>query len=150
MILGNNGRRLVEFGGSRAWLQRTKNDIVCSFQWLDIGGEEPSACMCLFPTTLRMNGGTYVIPQENAHAFGTPNGHPTPHLIGAAFKAAVQMGFFPDKTTVHRIVDVVIEGLPDLIRMPSSQPETLAIKRAVQGIEVNVGANGKTFAQHVI
>lgn len=152
-ILGPNGQRMVELGGERAWLQRTKGDIVCSFQWLqvdEVDREAPVACMCLFPAMRHMDTAAYVIPQINAHAYANSAGGASPALMGLAFKAAGHMGFFPDKTTVHRIMDIVLEGIPDLIMMPSEQPGALNIARLMHGIEARATVNGKTFNETLL
>lgn len=139
-ILGPKGMPMVEFGGSRAWRQYVKRDVVASFQWIDIGHEsgEAQPCMCLFPTERRMNGGVYVIPAENAHLYADNKGHPTPFGIGAGFKAAVQLGFFPDRSTVKRITDIIVDCLDDLRKMPTGQPSALDLKRQTMGVEVQV------------
>ena len=152
-ILGPNGQRMVELGGERAWLTRTKGDIVCSFQWLhvdEVDREAPVACMCLFPAVRHMDTAAYVVPQTNAWAYASSDGGPTPALAGLAFKAATHMGFFPDESTIFRIMDIVLEGMPDLVRMPSEQPGTLDIKRLVHGIEARATVNGKTFNETLL
>lgn len=149
-ILGPNGSPMVELAGDRAWMKRVIGDIVCSFQWLDIGQEEPTACMCLFPAARHMDTAAYVIPQANAHVYATSKGEQSPALLGLAFKAAHHMGFFPDQSTVHRIMDIVLEGIPDLIRMPSAQPATLHIARARLGIEAQASINGRVVNQEIL
>lgn len=153
MILGARGTPLVQIGGDRAWREFTKGDIVASLQWLDradIDPEGPHPCLILRPLYRKEDAGVYVIPQRNAYAYATRDGGPTPHALGAAFKAAIEMGFFPEQTTVHRILDLIVEVMPDLIRMPSMQPDSLEVKRAVQGIEISASIAGKTVAQEVI
>lgn len=149
MILGSTGRPWVEFGGARAWRTYTKGDIVCSFQWVDVGDEsgEPQPCMCLYPVVRKMDGHVYVIPQGNAFAYADSKGNPQPQLMGSAFKAAAMMGFHPDKSTVFRIMDVILECLPDLVKMPSSQPVDLNVKRRTLGVEVTAAINGRTLAE---
>lgn len=149
-ILSARGQRHVELGGERTWLQRTKGDICITFQWLDIGKREPAACMVLFPTTMKMDGGAYAIPQDNAYEYADAAGEPTPYLMVAAFNAAQSMGFFPDQSTVFRIVDIIVENLPDLIRMPSEQPGELNIDRIVRGIEATAKVNGQVIHQEVL
>lgn len=149
-LVGPNGTSLVGFGGDRAWRQYPKGDIVVSMQWLDLGGEHgPEPCMCLFPAHRRMDGGAYVIPQRNAWAYADNKGNPTPQLLGAAFKAALQMGFFPDRSTVHRIFDAVLGYMTELKDMPSDQPGELNLKRAIAGIEAEMKINGRTVATEV-
>jgi hypothetical protein len=152
-ILGPNGQRMVELAGERAWLTRTKGDITCSYQWIqvdELDRDAPVACMCLFPNMRHMDTAAYVIPQRNAHEYATNRGEQSPALMGMAFKAAAHMGFFPDTSTVHRIMDIVIDGLPDLIRMPSEQPGSLNIARLVHGIEASASINGRTIHQEVL
>lgn len=149
-ILGANGANWVELGGERTWEQRVKGDIVVSYQWLHVGKKEPQACMVLFPAVAKLDGGAYAIPQENAYEYADKTGGPTPYLLTAAMNAATSMGFFPDESTVFRIVDVIVDGLADLIRMPSDQPGQLAIKRALHGIEATAKVNGQVIHQEVL
>jgi len=150
-ILGPKGQTWVEVGGDRCWLQRVKGDICVTYQWMQLPGKkEPGAVMALFPATLKLDGGVYVIPQENAYEYADSRGGPTPHLLVAALNAAQTMGFFPDESTVFRIVDIVVEGLADLIRMPSEQPGSLNIDRIVHGIEATAKVGGRVIHQEVV
>lgn len=151
-LLSEFGRPLVELGGTRAWRQYVKGDIVVSLQWLDVGGEDGAEpCMALFPAHRRMDTGAYVITQGRAHEFALPNGAPTPALLRAGFMAAAQLGFHPDKSTVHRFIDAIVESIADLIRMPSQSPhaadDAAAARKTVAGIEAVAKVNGKTFAE---
>lgn len=149
-ILGPSGMPMVELAGERAWLIREKGDLIISMQWIDCGGEEPDPCMCIFPAARHMDTAAYVIMQRDSWAYATNRGDATPHLIGAAFKAALHIGMFPDKSTVHRIVDAVLENLADLIRMPSSQPASLDVARRTLGVEYRASVNGRTFTEGVV
>ena len=151
-ILGPSGSKLVEFGSQKAWLLRQKGDVIASFQWMDIGHEsgEPQACMCLFPANRTHETGAYVLPQEEAYRMATNKGNPTPHTMGAAFKYCSITGKFPDKSTVHRVMDVILENLPDLINMPNSQPLGLHAKKAIQGVEVSLKVNDKVAHEVLI
>lgn len=140
-------------GGETSWRQFVKGDIVVSLQWLDrpdIDPEGPHPCMVLFPKNLRMNGGAYVIPQRNAFAYADNKGNPTGELMGAAFKAAHTMGFFPDESTVFRIIDAIVEAIGDLVRMPSTQPGELDVKRVVHGIEATATINGRKLHEELL
>lgn len=152
-LLSPSGRPMVELGGQTSWRQHVKGDIVVSYQWLDrpdIDPEGPHPCMVLFPASRRMDGGAYVIPQRNAFAFANADGSPSAHLMGTAFKAAHTLGFFPDQSTVFRIIDAIVEGMRDLVDMPSSQPGELNLKKLIQGIEATAKVNGKTIAEDLI
>jgi hypothetical protein len=153
-ILSPTGQPMVMIGGERAWKQRTIRDIVCSFQWLDrpdIDPEGPHPCMILHRRDNTMDRGAYVIPQRNAYAYATPSGEPTPQLMASAFLATTQLGFHPDTSTVHRLIDIIVEGLADLVLMPSTQPGEFDLRKyGVHGIEATAKVNGKTIHQELI
>ena len=106
--------------------------------------------MVLHPTVPKMDGGAYAIPQDNAYEYSDATGGPTPYLLTAAMNAATSMGFYPDQSTVFRIVDIIVDGLPDLIRMPSDQPGALDLKRAIHGIEATAKVNGQIVHQELL
>lgn len=150
LLVSKNGTRFVELGGERAWLQRVKGDIVVSYQWLAGIEREPHPCMTLFPAVPKIEGGAYAIPQKCAYEYVTSSGNPTPYLLTAALNAAVSMGFLPDQSTIFRIVDIISDGLADLVRMPSDQPDALDLRKPVTGIEVRAKVEGKTIHEEVI
>ena len=150
-VLGPSGSKFVELGGERAWLQRTIGEFTCSFQWLDLDdGEEPHPCMAIFKASRMLDVVPYVIPQRNAYAFADKSGGPSPHAFGAAFKACVTMGTFPSKDTVRKLLDIIVEGIPDLIRMPSDQMAGLDVKRTFYGMEATAKINGRTVREEVL
>ncbi|WP_312530473.1 hypothetical protein [Comamonas sp.] len=157
-LLSPSGTPFVELGGERCWRQRTIRDVVCSYQWVELyklGDEsaprEPEPCMCLFPAHRRMDTGAYCIPQRLAYLYVTSEGKPTEHLLRKAFEAAEAMGYTAhDRSTIHRIIDIIEEGLPDLIMMPTDQPAALATKRRLIGVELAVKAHGQELHSEVI
>ena len=150
-ILGPSGSPMIELAGERAWITRTIGEFICSYQGLDLqDGEDPQACMCIVRANRALDVVPYVIPQRNAFAFADNRGNPTPHALGAAMKAAITMGTFPAQDTVRKIVDIIVEGIPDLIKMPSDQPASLEVARMLLGIEAHAAVNGKTIAAEVL
>ena len=157
-LLGPSARPMVALGGDNAWKQRTIQGIVCSFQWLDLSGFGPqfgsaNPAMCLFNPMRSQTAGAYVIPQQNAFEFGTRDGHPTSHLATSAFAAAQQLGFdLRDKSAIRKIIDIVIEGLPDLILMPSDPPDApeIIVREAVRGIEATARINGVKIHEELL
>lgn len=154
MILGTTGRPVIGFGGEEAHKQFTKGDIVCSLQWVDLGSDDgPEPVAAIYPTSRRMDSGAYVVPQANAHAFFSRDGNPTLHLMDCAVKAAHHIGSFPDRSTVYRIADILTEAAPDLVRMPTSLPESVAAAirkekgKNVMGIEATASVNGKVVKE---
>jgi hypothetical protein len=157
-ILGPRGTPLVELGGTRCWRQRVIGDIVCSYQWLDLrsagdetAGDEPEPCMVLFPAFRRMETGAYTIPMRNAYAYVDSRGNPTPQLLKTAALAAETLGFdLNDRASIKRMLDIICEGIPDLIDMPLEQPAALEVHRHRMGIEVAAKACGKELHREVI
>ena len=150
-LLGVSGRKMVEIGGKKVWEQRVKGDICISYQYLMVGGKEAQACMVLHPVIPKLDGGAYAVPQENAYEYVDTKGNPTPYLHAAAFNSAVSMGFFPDKSTVWRIVDIIVDGLPDLIRMPSDAPnKDYDVEKMIRGIQATVKVNGQVMREELI
>lgn len=154
-LLGPNANPMVCIGGANAWRTRTIKGIMCSFQWLDLSAEgmdTANACMCLF-NPQSVSRGAYVVPQQNAYRFGHRDGTPTQHLLTAGWAAAEQMGFdMRDRSAIKNIIDIIIEGLPDLILMPSEPPNSpeVILREAVRGIEARVKMNGKTIHEEVL
>lgn len=158
-ILAPSGSPFVELGGERAWRQRVTGDIVVSYQWIDLrawndpGAEDgPEPCMCLFPANRRMDTGAYTIPQRNAWAYAdSKTGQPTEAIFQTAHKAAMTLGFDSnDKAAFFRILDIIVDGIPDLIDMPGEQPGELTIKKAIAGIEISASAAGQRLSEEVI
>lgn len=157
-LLGPRGMPLVELGGERAWRQYTKGDMVCSLQWLDLQSQDeafpeagPIACMVLYHAFRRLETGAHVIPQRYAYLYGASEGKPTFHFFRAVCDACETLGFDRnDKAAQHRMMDLVIGAMPDLILMPSEQPGALEVQRHRLGIEVTVKAAGKTLHSEVI
>jgi hypothetical protein len=158
-ILGPNGTPMVELGGERAWRKRVIGDIVVSYQWIDLRAhgdtnaeDGPEPCMCLYPAHRRLEVGAYTIPQRNAWAYAdSKTGQPSEQLYRTAHRAAGDLGFDKnDKQAFFRVLDVICEGIPDLIDMPSEQPSALDLRRHLLGIEAAAKVNGQTIHQELI
>jgi hypothetical protein len=159
-ILGPTARPFVQLGGANAWKTRVIKGVHCSFQWIDLrkwGFEDTPdhaavACMCLFRPS-SMESVPYVIPQPQAFLFGDNKGNPTAHLFTSAAAALEGLGYdVRDKAAWKAMVDIIIEGLPDLILMPSEPPENsdVIVKKAVMGIEMRATMNGKVLREEVL
>lgn len=109
----------ILLGGEKAWRKREHGDLVISYEWLN---NEP--CMCIFPKIRRQDHqGALVIPIESAHKYVESNGYPNvEYTTGMALQACIHMGMLPEKSTIHRIIDAIADGLPDLVDMPPEPP----------------------------
>jgi hypothetical protein len=150
-VLGPNGTPYVELGGSRAWRVFHKGDIVASLQWIDVQATDPDfpeagpvPCMALFHAHRRATTGAHVIPQRFAYLYGAKEGKPTPYFYNCIRNACETLGFDRmDKAAGFRIMDVVLEAMPDLIYMSCEQPKTLEVTKQKMGIEATVLVNGQ-------
>ncbi len=122
----------VMIGGEKAWKKRAHGDIGVSFQW--VNGEQS---MILFPLHRRTrDAGAFVIGISAMHLYAQANGYPNLHTcIPRAMEAARTMDMGQDKATVRRIVEIILDSLPDLAQMP---PEPDWVEREVQKAQ-NIG-----------
>lgn len=157
-LLGPRGTPLVDLGGDRDWRRFTKGDIVCSLQWLDLRAQDPDfpedgpiPCMVLHHAFRRMETGAHIIPQRYAYLYGARDGKPTLHFFRGVCDACETVGFDRnDKAAQFRMMDLVVEAMPELIMMPSEQPNALEVRAHRLGIEVTAKAAGKTLHSEVI
>lgn len=135
----------VVVGGANAWKVKRKGDIAIAFHWMN---GEPA--LVLFPARPNTLGASaFCVALSAAYKYAQPNGYPTPYCVQQAAKAAAIMGMYPDRFTIHRIADVILENIEDLLDMP---PEPAAHakedqrKRRVIG-EMTFKSEGKTVAE---
>ena len=62
-----------------------------------------------------------------------------------AFQAAKVMGFFPDKSIITRIIDAIVDGIPDLVEMPPVRPGYNEEKSKEVIGEMNITNNGRVI-----
>ena len=103
----------VTLGGETAWRVRAIGEYIISYQWLD---SEP----CMFIRRRdQQRGGAFALPLHAAHQWAHSDGHPDlSHAIPTAVRALETMGSFPTKDSVRKLVDIVVDGIPDLLDMP--------------------------------
>ncbi len=132
---------MVMLGGKNSRFQRVKGDIVVSYQYVN---DEPA--MVLFPKGRSGPGiGAFIVCLSAAYKYANNNGYPTPHLIEQAARAAETMGMGTHYFTIHRIADVILDGLEDLVRM-RPEPDGAEEKRAPVG-ELVIKHGGRTVME---
>jgi len=137
-------------GGERAWRRFRKGDIAIALHWIN---GEPA--MVLFPalvTESRLRRIVpFVIPLSVGHEYVNSSGHPNLlRALKGATEAAACLGMLPEASTVYRIVDAIVEAMPDLVAMP---PEPEALRKADQGPavgEMSLRAGGKLVHEEVV
>lgn len=64
-------------------------------------------------------GRSFMIALSAAYLYAdSESGQPTPYLLQRAFTVASVLGLHPDRSTIRRICDAIVDNLPELIRMP--------------------------------
>lgn len=104
-------------GGPKAWKTRTQGDIVVAYHWIN---GDPA--MVLWPLRKPLGCVPFCIGMSHAYKYAHGTGYPTRYCLQQAAVAAGVMGMDTTKQTVRRIVEVILDGLEDLIRMPP-EPE---------------------------
>jgi hypothetical protein len=112
-------------GGPKCFESRKAKDFVVYFEWFDndrdlIGQGEPTMFIRrrnIF--ALSGNRGSVAIQLPKAHLYAdSTTGGPTPYLLAFAIGACRELGLEPSKMNVRALADVILDNLPDLLRMP--------------------------------
>lgn len=145
-ITDASGNRMVMIGGD-CHTRRVTGDIVSEFKWDD---GEP--IMLLYKRTLGHNTPAFMIEMRDAHKFAESSGHATKALLMDLSKQAARaLNSEHDRATAMRIITVILDGIPDLLRMP---PEPKAIEianRPTSGNdEISIKLDGKTIMEAVV
>lgn len=130
-------------GGPHAWKVERAGDLVRAFHWVN---GEPA--LVLFPARKRHGAGAFIVCMSAAHRYAKSNGYPTKYSIEQAYRAAALMAMDTAKQTIHGIVTAILDGIPDLIRMP---PEPPAPKKKLAAIgEMTFKEGGKTIVSQEV
>lgn len=125
----------VLIGGDQAYLQRVIGDFVVSYQWVN---DEPA--MIIWPKIKRtLTNGAFVLALSSAYKYDDPQ-----YLIVQSIEAVKYLGFEPLKSTVHKMADIIIEGLPDLVMMPPAKPMEKPKNQEIAG-EMIIKVDGRTI-----
>ena len=110
---------MLMLGGENAWKKYVKGDIVVTFQWVN---GEPA--MILFPKVKRtLHSGAFALCMSAAHLYVNSDGYPiVSYLAPKSIEIAKALGMDADRSTCHRIADVILDGMEDLLMMPPERP----------------------------
>lgn len=142
-LLHASGKEMVMLGGD-VFEQMTKGDIIHEYKWRD---GEP--IMLIYKRVLGRNTPAYMIEMKDAHEYAMSNGGPTKALLNKlCFEAATALGVQDDRASIFRIIDVIVEGMAILLKMP---PEPKAIEIANRPTtgndELSIKIDGKVIAE---
>lgn len=131
----------VSIDSTKAHLTRVHGEITAIYTWMN------DERVLLLAATHRPGNAfvpgapVYVIKESNAHAYDDPR-----QLAATANKAAEVLGL--GSTAVFKIADIIIDGLPDLIEMPSA-PQEKDYYKGSHG-QMILSADGKPIAAEEI
>lgn len=145
-IMHPAGHQMVMLGGD-VYDQRKTGDIISEFKYVD---GEP--VMLIYKNTLGRNSKAFMIEMTDAYLYAQSNGAPTKRLVNTlCFGAAKALDSLYDKATVHRLIDVIVDGLADLLKMPPEPKELEIANRPSSGNdEISIKINGQTVIETVI
>lgn len=141
-----SGKPMVMLGGD-VWEQRKTGDIISEFKWVD-----GKPVMLLYKRVLGANTPAFMVEMSDAHKFSNSDGTPAKRLLmDLCHQAAKALNSEHDRATITRIIDVIMEGIPDLLRMP---PEPKVLKEANRPTngdsEISIKLNGETIMEAVV
>ena len=125
----------------KAHLSRVHGDITVIFSWIN-----DERAMFLIPH-LRKGAPWYVVSESAAYTWDDMDANNIPTVVKKATKACEVLGIEPSPWNCRRIAGMIIDGLPDLIRMPSSPP--VEYHRASFG-NMELRADGEVIASEDI
>jgi hypothetical protein len=135
----------VMLGTETAWKVYRKGDLVASFQWLN---DDPA--MFIYPVgSLHYKASAFVLPLQSAHKWALNDGHPNlPHAVPTAANALNAMGMLVTRDAVRRFIDLVLDGIADLIAMPPEPRHHIVETAVAQTLgELRIEAAGRTVVE---
>lgn len=132
-------------------MSRVHGDITVVFSWLN-----DERAMFLIPH-LRAGAPWFIVMESASFTWDDSSEQNIPVVVQKAMKACEVLGIEPNPTNCRRIAGMIIDGLPDLIRMPSSPPveyhrtsfghmELRANGEAIAGEDIRLEKEGVTYA----
>lgn len=97
-------------------MSRVHGDLTVIFSWVN-----DERAMVLVPH-LRKGAPWYVVMESAAYTWDDMDARNVPVVAAKAAKACMVLGIEPSPSNCRRLAGLIIDGLPDLIRMPSKPP----------------------------
>jgi len=149
-LLDISGKPMVMLGGEFTVLRHVSKGIVSEYTWRD---GEP--VMILFKDVdgrSKTRLGAYLIELKDAFHYADSNGNPSRTLFDHAREACAAMGWDRnDKFAIFNVMTVILEGLPDLIKMPPPPAELERRESISQGKhELTLKLDGRTILERLV
>ena len=143
-ILHPSGKKMVMLGGLVFDQREGTNGVVSEFKWVD---GEP--VMLLYKRTLGNNSPAFLIELNDAHRFARSDGYGTKALMSElAQGACAALGDPNDKSLLFSIITAILDGIPDLLKMPPEPSEQEIANRFSSGNdELSIKVDGKTVME---
>ena len=122
----------------KAFLTRRHGDLLAVYSWVN-----DERALILLPA-LRPGAPWYVVMESAAHTWDDSDPANVPAVAAKALKACEVLGLEPTPRNARRVAAIVIDGLPDLIRMPAAPP---AERHDASIGRMTLRADGRTLAE---
>ena len=123
----------IVVGGPNARKVRRIGEFVLAFQY--VNDEE---AMVLYPARPSRSAGAFVVCLSSAYKYAGSNGYPTKYMLEQAVTACKVMDMQPGRSTLRAIIDVIVDGLVDLIEM---KPMPAEFEQPMGEVEVQADGN---------
>lgn len=100
----------------KAHLTRQHGDITVIFTWVN-----DERAMVLVPT-FRKGAPWFIVMESASYTWDDSDPRNVANVANKAIKVCEVLGIEPSPTNCRRMAGMIIDGLPDLVRMPSSPP----------------------------
>ena len=127
----------VSLDPRKAHQTRLHGDILAIYTWVN-----DERAMVLIPARRAQGSPWFIVCESAAWKYDDPH-----YLARQAAKAAEVLGMDETTSSWYRIATIIHEGLPDLIRMPSS-PQEAEVGKAIG--EMHLKSDGQIIASDVI
>lgn len=120
------GLPTFDFADSRVYKRYVRGDITVSFVWLN-----DTEAMVLSNTHSKAdNICCFVIEQSDLGHYCESDGSPTARLLVDTYRAVTSMGLTPNRETMHKVADLIVNFAIELKDMPPA-PDDIDEKRDI-------------------
>jgi hypothetical protein len=149
IVVSAAGKPMFAVGGANAHATHEFKGYVVSLEWDEVDGEP---MMMIWPALSGKESGVYGIALSSAAVYADATGKPTNEGLFRLGKALTLLGRDVLPIELHRLCDVVMQFLPNLLRMPPA-PKTIRHQRTrakLLSIEQRDDRTGKTIHEQEI